>query len=287
LSVSGVPFVKMHGLGNDYVYVDVAATGFDLARAAAFARAVSPRRTSIGSDGAIFLGPSDRADARMHMYNADGSRGKMCGNGARCAARLVAERLGKDRVVLETDAGLRAASLVRDSVGAVRSVVLDAGEPALEPERIPCRATRPMIDAPLPLPGCGGPLAPRVTCVSMGNPHAVIFTEDPATAPVGVLGPEIGALPFFPEGVNVEFVRAEGPKRAVMRVYERGSGETAACGTGACAVVVAGVLVGRFARDVAVTVAMPGGAARVTWTSAGNVLLEGEACEAFRGEVDF
>ena len=283
-----VPFVKMHGLGNDYVYVDVRAAGFDLARAGAFAKAVSERRTSVGADGAIFIAPSAVADARMHMYNADGSRGRMCGNGARCVARFVAERwTGRDRVRIETDAGVKDAEILRDALGAVVGVALEMGAPRLDAAEVPCRGRGPVIDAPLPLPGCGGPLAPRITCVSMGNPHAVLFVEDPATAPVLALGPEIGANPFFPEGVNVEFARVVGPERIEMRVYERGSGETAACGTGACAVVVAAVLTGRIERGRAVAVHMPGGAARVTWRADDVVVLEGPAVVAFEGAVAF
>ncbi len=283
-----VPFVKMHGLGNDYVYVDVRASGFDLSRAGAFAKAVSPRRTSVGADGAIFIGPSAIADARMHMFNADGSRGRMCGNGARCVARFVAERwTGRDRVLIETDAGLKEASILRDVLGATSGVALDMGAPGLSAAEIPCRGQGRTIDAPLPLAGCGGPLAPRITCVSMGNPHAVLFVEDPATAPVLALGPEIGANPFFPEGVNVEFARVVGPDRIEMRVYERGSGETAACGTGACAVVVAAVLTGRLQQGTPVAVHMPGGAARVTWRADDRVVLEGPADVAFEGVVAF
>ncbi|HYC79340.1 MAG TPA: diaminopimelate epimerase [Planctomycetota bacterium] len=278
----------MHGLGNDYVYVDLKATPLDPAAAPALARRVSPRRVGVGSDGLILIGPSAVADARMHMFNADGSRGRMCGNGARCVARYVYERwTRRTPATIETDGGVRTATISFDAQGRPAAVSIDLGAPRLDAEEIPCRGEGRVVDAALKIPGCcEAPLRPRLTCVNLGNPHAVTFVEDVATAPVEILGPEIERDPFFPEGVNVEFVRVVGPERLEIRVWERGSGETSACGTGAAAAVVAATLVGRLVRGVRVAAAMPGGEAHVTWRADGAVVLEGPAEFAFEGVID-
>lgn len=277
-----VPFTKMHGLGNDYVYVDARAVPLGAGAARELARRVSPRRTGVGSDGLILIGPSDVADCRMTMFNADGSRGAMCGNGARCVARFVYDRwTGKSPVTIETDAGIRTAEILLAADGAFRAVRLDMGAPKFAPADVPVDAPERLLDAPLPVPGCGTSLRPRVTAVSMGNPHAVLFVEDVATAPVTTLGPEIERHAAFPQGANVEFVRVVDPERLEMRVWERGSGETAACGTGACAALVAAAETGRARRRA--TVAMPGGPVEVAWEADGRVFLTGPADYAFEG----
>lgn len=275
-----LPFVKMHGIGNDYVYVDCFT--HRVPDPAALARRVSPRRTAIGSDGLILIGPSAVADCRMEMYNADGSRGAMCGNGIRCVGKYVAERglSANDPLRVETDSGIKQLTLTRRGARVV-SVSVDMGEPILDGPRIPVAAEGRVIDAPLEVAG----QAYRVTCVSMGNPHCVVFTDDVESLDLERLGPSFEHHPFFPHRVNTEFVRVESPTRLRMRVWERGSGETAACGTGACAALVAAVLTARAARRA--TLRLNGGELDVEWRAAdGHVIMNGPAEEAFRGELE-
>jgi diaminopimelate epimerase len=275
-----LPFVKMHGIGNDYVYVD----GFAhrVTDPAALARRVSPRRTGIGADGLILICPSSVADCRMEMYNADGSRGAMCGNGIRCVGKYVAEQglSARNPLRVETDSGIKVLELTRRG-GRVASVTVDMGEPILDGPRIPVAAEGRVIDAPLEIAGA----AYRVTCLSMGNPHCVVFTDDVEALDLERLGPGFEHHRFFPDRVNTEFVRVEGPALLRMRVWERGSGETAACGTGACAALVAAVLTGRAERRA--TLRLNGGDLDIEWCAAdGHVLMSGPAEEVFRGEIE-
>ncbi len=276
-------FTKMHGIGNDYVYVDAFAQ--TLADPAEAARRVSPRRTSIGSDGLILIAPSETADVRMEMYNADGSRGAMCGNGIRCVAKYAWDHglARRNPMRVETDSGVKTVDLEVEG-GLVSSVAVDMGPPILDPARVPIAAPAKMVDAPFSIGGH----ELRVTCVSMGNPHCVIFVDSTEDAPVTTLGPEIENHPLFPQRVNVEFVQVLGPApsdRLRMRVWERGSGETAACGTGACAVAVAAALTGRGRRTV--DVELLGGDLRIEWReSDDHVIMTGGATEVFTGEVD-
>jgi diaminopimelate epimerase len=276
-----IPFTKMHGAGNDYVYVN----GFEVkvADPAAVARAVSPRRKGIGSDGLILIQPSSVAAVRMEMYNADGSRGEMCGNGIRCVGKYAYE-LGITRdnpLRVETDSGVKMLELeVQD--GAVRSVNVDMGEPILEPASIPMRfeGSR-VVDEPLEVAG----ETHRVTCVSMGNPHCVVFLSDIAALDLETIGPRFERHERFPKGINTEFIKVLARDEMDMRVWERGSGETAACGTGACAAAVAGVLTRRTDRRVLVHLA--GGDLTIEWRERDNhVAMRGEAVEVFRGEID-
>jgi diaminopimelate epimerase len=270
----------MHGLGNDYVYVD----GFahPVGDATALARRVSDRHTGIGSDGLIVIYPSNQADCRMEMYNADGSRGEMCGNGIRCVAKYAWER-GLARVNpmrVETDAGIKLLHLDVEG-GVVVRVTVDMGEPVLDGPRIPVAAEGRVIDAPLEV----GARTYRVTCVSMGNPHCVVFLPEVADLDLRDIGPRFEHHPFFPARVNTELVRVDGPGSLTMRVWERGSGETAACGTGACAAVVAAVLTGRAGRKS--TVHLRGGDLAIEWRSADDhVTMTGPAEEVFRGEIE-
>jgi diaminopimelate epimerase len=276
-----IPFVKMHGAGNDYVYVN----GFELTLAdpAAVARAVSPRRKGIGSDGLIVIQPSTIAAARMEMYNADGSRGEMCGNGIRCVGKYAYEHgLARENPLrIETDAGIKTLELdVAD--GEVRSVNVDMGEPILDPARIPARfdGSR-VVDVPL---GVDGETC-RVTCLSMGNPHCVLFLPEIAELDLETIGPRFEHHERFPNRVNAEFVRVLGRAEVSMRVWERGSGETAACGTGACAAAVAGVLTDRTDRSVLVH--LVGGDLSIEWREGdGHVYMRGEAVEVFSGEIE-
>jgi diaminopimelate epimerase len=275
-----LPFVKMHGIGNDYVYVDCFAQR--VPDPAALAQRVSPRRTAIGSDGLILICPSTIADCRMEMYNADGSRGAMCGNGIRCVGKYVAERglSANNPLRVETDSGVKVLALSKRGEQVV-SVSVDMGEPILDGPRIPVAAEGQVIDAPLEIGG----REYRVTCVSMGNPHCVVFTDDVDALDLEHLGPRFEHHPFFPHRVNTEFVRIDSPTRLRMRVWERGSGETAACGTGACAALVAAVLTHRAERHAVLQ--LNGGDLDVEWrASDGHVIMSGPAEEAFRGEIE-
>ncbi len=279
---SGLPFVKMHGLGNDYVYVDVfdPATRALVVDAVALARRVSDRHTGIGADGLILIGPSNTAAARMEMYNADGSRAEMCGNGLRCVARYLSDAAHAtgDVLEIETDAGVLGAWLHRKA-GAVVAVTIDLGPPRFAPREIPLS-----VDAPEPvrLEVEAEGRSFEVTCLSMGNPHGVVFVPDVAHAPVGTWGPALERHPLFPRRANIEFVERVDATHLRQRTWERGSGETKACGTGAGAVCVASHLAGLTSRAVAIELA--GGVAELEWReSDGCVHLTGPAVETFRG----
>lgn len=275
-----LPFVKMHGIGNDYVYVDCFA--HRVADPVALARRISPRRTGIGSDGLILICPSDTADCRMEMYNADGSRGEMCGNGIRCVGKYVAEHGLSDANPLrvDTDAGIKTLYLESHN-GVVDRVTVDMGAPVLDGPRIPVAAEGRVIDAPLEVAG----REYRVTCVSTGNPHCVVFLSEVEGLDLERLGPKFEHHPFFPRRVNTEFVRVDGPRALRMRVWERGSGETAACGTGACATLVAAVLTDRAERRA--TLHLNGGDLDIEWRAADDhIYMAGPAAEAFRGDIE-
>jgi len=276
-----IPFTKMHGAGNDYVYVN----GFEvkIADPAAVVRAVSPRRKGIGADGLILIQPSSVAAVRMEMYNADGSRGEMCGNGIRCVGKYAYEHgLSRDNPMrVETDAGVKTLELDVEG-GTVRTVNVDMGEPILEPARIPVRFdARRVVDALLEVGGDSY----RVTCISMGNPHCVVFVDGIAGLDLETIGPRFERHERFPKGINTEFIEIVDRGEVRMRVWERGSGETAACGTGACAAAVAGALTGRTARRVLVH--LTGGDLTIEWReSDDHVAMRGEAIEVFCGEID-
>jgi len=274
----GMKFTKMHGLGNDYVYVN----GFteQVAEPSKLSRVISNRHTGIGSDGLILIHPSEKADVRMEMYNADGSRGEMCGNGIRCVAKYAVEHgLTKGpKLRIETDAGIKLANCeIVD--GKVHSVRIDMGVPEVSARAIPTTiATDRVIDHPLQIGG----VEYNVTCVSMGNPHAVVFTKDLHKIDLVELGPKFEYAPEFPQRINTHFVRLDSPTYVTMRTWERGSGATRACGTGACAVCVAGVLTKRTER--AITVSLPGGELRIEWGKDDHVYMTGEAVEVFTGD---
>lgn len=273
-------FVKMQGCGNDYVYVDCFRQPMPH-DPAGLSRAVSDRHFGVGGDGLILICPSDKADARMRMFNADGSESEMCGNGIRCVAKFVHDHglVRKPTLRVETGRGVLTLEL-EVAGGAVRQVRVDMGEPILTAAQIP--TTLPG-DPPqdVPLEAAGQTL--RVTCASMGNPHCVTFVEEITDALVLGLGPQVERHPAFPRRVNAEFVRVNRPDDLTLRVWERGSGETLACGTGACAVAVAGVLTGRTQRRV--TAHLPGGDLRLHWSEADNhVYMTGPAVEVFSGD---
>ncbi len=275
-------FTKMHGTGNDYIYIN----GFEekLENPSEAAVKLSDRRFGIGSDGLILILPSDVADCRMEMFNADGSIGKMCGNGIRCVAKYVYDRglVKKDVLRVETRSGVKTLQL-RVEDGKVASVRVNMGQPELDPEKIPVLFSKDrMVDEEVYTPSGN---VWRVTCVSMGNPHAVIFVDDVEGLNLPAIGPEMEKHAMFPERANIEFAQVTGPHEVQMRVWERGSGETLACGTGACACAVASVLTGKADRDV--TVHLRGGDLHVFWDpDTDDVYMEGPAAFVFDGTVE-
>jgi diaminopimelate epimerase len=284
-------FTKMHGLGNDYVYVGLFAQDVAGVDWPALSREISDRHRGIGSDGLILIRPAGAdsdAAARMEMYNADGSRGEMCGNGIRCVAKYVCDRGivpgGGDEVPLriETDRGVLDLVAYRDGTGAVDRVRVAMGAPILRPADIPVRVEGDRcIRAPLTVDGERF----AMTCVSMGNPHAVIFVESVAAFDLKRWGPLIEAHRSFPHRTNVHVCECPSRREAAMRTWERGSGITQACGTGACAVLVAGVLEDRLDRSA--TIHLPGGDLDIAWSgdgdSPGTVFKSGPAVEVFSG----
>lgn len=272
-------FTKMHGIGNDYVYVDCFSQR--VTDPAALARRVSPRRTAVGSDGLILIYPSHVADCRMEMYNADGSRGEMCGNGIRCVGKYVYDHglVPKETLRVETDAGIKALTL-RTQAGHVAAVTVDMGEPILDGPRIPVAAEGRVINAALDVDG----KTYHVTCVSMGNPHCVLFVPTVDDLVLEQIGPRFEQHTFFPKRVNTEFVKVIGRNELRMRVWERGSGETAACGTGACAVLVAAVLNDKSERRAVVH--LNGGDLEIEWDADNHVFMTGPAEEVFSGEIE-
>lgn len=281
--MSGIPFVKMQGLGNDYVYLDVVA-GDAPPDAPELARRISDRRTGVGGDGLILVAPSEQADVRMIMYNADGSRAEMCGNGLRCVASL-AHHAGHApaEMTIETDAGLLWARVEGPLPAA--QVTTDLGPPRLAAAEIPLAADAPasagdggLLDLPRSVDGHDVLLH----CLSMGNPHAVCFVPSTAEAPVQTLGPRLERDPAFPQRANIEFVEVLARDRVRQRTWERGSGETHACGTGAAAVAVAACLRRGCAREL--TVELLGGPLAIRWREDDDhLIVTGPAVAVFSG----
>jgi diaminopimelate epimerase len=271
-------FTKMHGLGNDYVYVNgFAETVGDPAR---LARAVSDRHRGIGSDGLILICPSSKADVRMEMYNADGSRGQMCGNGIRCVAKYAYEHglATTNPMRVETDAGVLTLELTLDGPR-VALVRVNLGKPRLRPEDLPVRlAANQMLDHPVEING----RTLSLTCVSMGNPHAVVFVDSLDSIDLARDGAALENHPLFPERCNIHFAKVSGPADVEAIHWERGSGATLACGTGACAVCVAGALTKRTQRHI--TARLPGGELALEWSEKDDcVYMTGSAEEVFSG----
>ncbi|MGO8691077.1 MAG: diaminopimelate epimerase [Thermoguttaceae bacterium] len=280
-------FTKMQGAGNDYVYVDCFAEPTP-PRPDELARRISDRHFGVGSDGLILICPSRQADAQMRMFNADGSEAEMCGNGIRCVAKYLYDHgvCRKTSLSIETLSGIVPLELELDGPRVV-GVRVRMGEPILDPQRVPttlpgdpARPDGAAVDVPLAI----GDQTLRVTCVSMGNPHAVTFVPRLTDRDVLGLGPRIETDPHFPQRVNVEFVEVISPGEVRVRVWERGSGETLACGSGACAVCVAGVLTGRTQRKILAR--LPGGELQLHWADDNHVWLTGPAVEVFQGQWD-
>jgi len=295
-------FVKMHGIGNDYVYLD-AYSDPSLERRSdlpKLARAMSDRHTGIGSDGLILVcRPSDRDSAvRMRMFNADGSESEMCGNGIRCVAKFAYERLGIRQSPLQVQTGRGGLTIdcdIRDSK--VIAATVDMGEPILAEDKIPVELPRPapggrIIDFPLAkyialppagewMEACG--LDPRMTCISMGNPHTVLFCQHVEAVPLETIGPVLEEAPIFPNRTNVHFVQIKDDAEATMRSWERGAGITMACGTGACAALAAGVLTNRLKRKALIH--LPGGDLSIAWDEKTNHIFKtGPATDVYVGD---
>ena len=275
-------FTKMQGCGNDYVYVDCFRERVeDPSRTA---RMVSDRHFGIGSDGLILIGPSKRADFAMTMYNADGSEGAMCGNGIRCLAKYVYDHglTDRTRIRVETKSGIKNL-LMRVKDHQVYEVQADMGHPELAADKIPVLAdAEQAVDVPAFIRG----REYRYTAVSMGNPHAVVFAEGVDGLDLEKLGPEFEHYRDFPDRVNAEFVEVTGADRFRMRVWERGSGETMACGTGACAAAVAAVLSGRIAAGPG-EARLKGGSLKIFWDQKEKrFFMTGPAVTVFEGEID-
>ncbi|MCA8993512.1 MAG: diaminopimelate epimerase [Planctomycetaceae bacterium] len=272
-------FTKMHGAGNDYVYVNCFEERLS-GDVAQLARDISDRHRGVGGDGMILICPSEVADARMRMFNADGSESEMCGNGVRCVAKYVYDHgiAVKDELDIETGRGVLRLQVFPEN-GKVEQVRVNMGEPILEAEQIPTTLPgSPVVNVPLQVAGREF----HVTCVSMGNPHCVTFVHEITDELVLVIGKQIEVHPAFPRRVNAEFIRIISRTEMDMRVWERGSGETQACGTGACASAVAGILNGLLDRKVLCH--LPGGDLTLEWPENGPVYMTGPATEVFSGD---
>lgn len=274
-------FTKMHGLGNDYVYVNCFEEKID--NPPAVARFVSDRHFGIGSDGLIMINPSKTADFEMEMYNADGSRGEMCGNGIRCVAKYVYDYglTDKTQISVETLGGIKYLDLTVEE-GKVSLVKVDMGKPELEADLIPIISEREqVIDEPIEVDG----KEYHMTGVSMGNPHAVIYVDDVKELDLEKIGPKFENHERFPKRINTEFVHCIDRQTVEMRVWERGSGETLACGTGACAVAVSSIL--NNLTDTQVTVKLLGGDLQIEWDrEKDRVFMTGPATVVFDGVID-
>ena len=275
-------FTKMHGIGNDYVYVNCfEETVENPEKVSEF---ISDRHFGIGSDGLVLIMPSEKADFRMRMFNADGSEGMMCGNATRCIGKYVYDNRMTDKteITLETKSGIKLLKLfVKD--GLVDTVEVDMGEAIIKPAEIPMKAEGDsFIDKPIEVEGKNY----NITAVSMGNPHCVLFTAEIDSLELEKIGPSFENHPLFPERVNTEFCEIIDGNTLKMRVWERGSGETWACGTGACATAVASVLCGHCKRGEEITLMLRGGNLAITYREDGHVLMRGSATKVFDGEID-
>lgn len=283
VGMNEIRFTKMHGAGNDYIYIDCTASAPE--NPSELAIEMSRRRFSVGADGIILIYHSEVADLRMEMYNADGSEGRMCGNASRCIGKYAYEHrlVSRTSLTLETLSGIKHLELHLSANGdEVESVTVNMGRPAFGGQEIPVASHRDtFIDGMVELPG--EPESPlRLTAVSMGNPHGVVFIDhSPTDREVLTLGPKLERHPMWPERANIEFARVVSPHKIVMRVWERGSGETWACGTGACAVAAAAVATGRCSYPV--TVELRGGKLLIDRHADGSIMMDGPAEEVYSG----
>lgn len=275
-------FTKMHGIGNDYVYVNCFEETIENPEEVSIK--ISDRHFGIGSDGLVMIMPSDKADFRMRMFNADGSEGNMCGNATRCIGKYVYDNhlTEKKEITLETRSGIKYLTLYPEN-GKVQTVLVDMGKAILNPASIPMKAEgEEFISKPVEVNGKNV----NITAVSMGNPHAVTFVDDVESLDLEKIGPDYENHPLFPERVNTEFAKIIDDHTVMMRVWERGSGETWACGTGACACAVACVKNGFFPYDKEITVKLRGGDLYITYKNDGTVLMRGPAETVFTGSIE-
>ncbi|GAB6104265.1 diaminopimelate epimerase [Blautia glucerasea] len=276
-------FTKMQGIGNDYVYVDCFQETVN--NPSAVAKFVSDRHFGIGSDGLILVKPSDVADCEMDMYNLDGSQGAMCGNGIRCVAKFAYDRgiVHQKNISVATKSGIKYLELTVKN-NQVSSVKVNMGSPILNAKTIPVVSEKEqVINEPLIVNG----KTYHITAVSMGNPHAIVYMDDVENLDIAEIGPAFENHINFPDRINTEFVKVIDRHTLQMRVWERGSGETLACGTGACAVAVASTLNGLVDEDVPVTVKLLGGDLEILWNRQENlVYMTGPATTVFEGEID-
>ena len=274
-------FTKMHGCGNDYIYFNCMDKELDNPEQLSIM--LSDRHFSIGGDGIIMICHSDKADARMRMFNADGSEGKMCGNATRCIGKYLYDNgiVKKDKISLETLSGIKYLDLTVEN-GKVKLVSVDMGKAILVPNEIPVALSGDIaVNVPHSVDGKDY----SITCVSMGNPHCVVFGGDPDEIELEKIGPKFENDPIFPERVNTEFAQIIDERTIKMRVWERGSGETLACGTGACATAVAAVLCGYCKKGEDITLKLRGGELIINYTDE-RVLMTGPAAVSFTGEVE-
>ncbi len=275
-------FTKMHGIGNDYVYVNCFEETVNDPEYVS--RIVSDRHFGIGSDGLVLIMPSEKADFRMRMFNADGSEGMMCGNASRCIGKYVYDNRMTDKteITLETKSGVKHLRLFAHN-GIVETVEVDMGEAILKPSLIPMKDSgENFINKPIEVNG----ESYNITAVSMGNPHCVIFTNGIDQLDLEKIGPYFENHALFPERVNTEFCEVINDHTLKMRVWERGSGETWACGTGACATAVAAVLCGYCNRSEEITLILRGGKLSITYKQDGRVLMRGPAAKVFDGDIN-
>ena len=275
-----IRFTKMHGAGNDYIYIN--AIDSCPANLPELSNEMSDRHKGVGSDGVVLIMPSDKADFRMRMFNADGSEGEMCGNASRCVAKYVYDKglTSKRKITLETLAGIKVLEITKVVDEKVREVKVDMGEPSFAPENIPTKSNCEVID--IPISTSLGTL--NLTAVGTGNPHGVVIMDSVSDLDIDSIGPEIQNNELFPRKANIEFVRIINRNEIEMRVYERGSGETMACGTGACASVVATSRLGLTERRA--TVHLKGGDLLIHWAADNHVYMTGEAATVFEGEYE-
>lgn len=275
-------FTKMHGCGNDYIYFNCFDQQID--RPEELAKTLSDRHFGIGGDGIVLICPSDAANAKMRMFNADGSEGNMCGNAIRCVGKYLYDHdIVKKRLLsIETRSGIKFLDLQLGDDGLVSGATVNMGKAVLDPAAIPVNMPGGRVIAE---PAKIDRYEYKITCVSMGNPHCVVFGDNPDLLDLSKIGPLFENSPLFPERVNTEFVQVTGPDSIKMRVWERGSGETLACGTGACASVVAAVENRCFEKEQDITVQLTGGQLTVNYND-DRVLMTGPATVVFTGEID-
>ena len=302
-----IEFIKMHSIGNDYIYLDCIANPMPN-NIEQFARHASDRHTGIGGDGVVLILPSNIADCQMRMFNADGSEGRMCGNAIRCVGKYYYETYISNNSIRPTSLTNNCALTVETLSGTkhltlqitnniVESVTVDMGIPSLQPTDIPILTDAPFINQTISIEtqntrhetqdNCELCIVHCASSVSMGNPHLILPVDDIDNYPLHQLGPLWEHHPLFPDRVNTEIVEQLSPTHLRMRVWERGSGETLACGTGACAVVVAFTHLGRTPKNTPITVSLIGGDLTITYRDDNHVLMQGTATEVFRGTINF